>query len=97
MAKGKRVKKSSKSKYDNLFDNHVDSQEEKRKVGWIFCLLMSIFFGYLGIDRFIMGHIGTGLLKLCTLGGCGIWWLIDIILIASKYNAENVEWIDNLR
>jgi len=47
-------------------------------------LLLSIFLGNLGIDRFYMGYIGLGILKLLTLGGCGIWWLIDLILIATK-------------
>lgn len=46
-------------------------------------LLLSIFLGELGFDRFYLGKIGTGLLKLITAGGCGIWWIIDIILIAS--------------
>lgn len=45
-------------------------------------LLLSIFVGGLAIDRFYLGHIVTGILKLITCGGCGIWWLIDVILIA---------------
>jgi len=53
---------------------------------------MSIFFGTLGVDRFIMKKVGTGLLKLFTLGGLGIWWLIDVILIATKYKYKNVIW-----
>lgn len=55
---------------------------EKRN--FITALLLSIFVGSLGIDRFYMGYIGLGILKLLTLGGCGVWWLIDVILIASK-------------
>ena len=47
-------------------------------------LLLSIFLGELGVDRFYLGHIGTGILKLITFGGFGIWWLIDIILIATN-------------
>ncbi len=62
------------------------------KINWIFLLLMSFFFGTLGIDRFIMGHVGLGLLKLITGGGFGIWWIIDIILIAIRYPFENIEW-----
>ena len=65
-----------------------------KKVNWILVLLMSIFFGSLGVDRFIMGKVGTGLLKLFTLGGLGVWWLIDVILIATKYEFKNVEWVE---
>ena len=46
-------------------------------------LLLSIFFGGLGIDRFYIGKVGTGFLKLITFGGFGIWYVIDIILIAT--------------
>ncbi len=53
---------------------------ESRKSGLI-TLILSVFLGELGIDRFYVGKIGTGLLKLLTLGGVGIWWLLDIILI----------------
>ena len=55
---------------------------------------MSIIFGQLGVDRFIMGHVGLGILKLITMGGCGIWWLIDLILIATKHEFEDIEWVD---
>jgi hypothetical protein len=50
---------------------------------WLVTLLLSIFLGWLGVDRFYMGNIGLGIAKLLTGAGCGIWWLIDVILIAT--------------
>jgi TM2 domain-containing membrane protein YozV len=55
---------------------------------------MSVVFGSLGVDRFIMRKVGTGILKLITFGGFGIWWLIDVILIATKYDFEGVKWVE---
>ena len=45
-------------------------------------ILLSIFVGVLGIDRFYLGYTGLGILKLVTGGGFGLWWLVDMILIA---------------
>jgi hypothetical protein len=51
---------------------------------YLVALLLSIFLGGLGVDRFYVGHTGLGIAKLVTLGGCGIWALIDIVLFATR-------------
>ena len=48
---------------------------------WMTTLLLSLFVGALGVDRFYLGYTGLGVVKLLTCGGCGIWALIDLILI----------------
>lgn len=48
---------------------------------WLVTLLLCLFLGGLGVHRFYVGKIGTGILQLITLGGCGIWTLIDLVMI----------------
>ncbi|OQR66537.1 TM2 domain-containing protein [Tropilaelaps mercedesae] len=46
-------------------------------------LLYSILLGFLGMDRFCLGHTGTAVGKLLTVGGIGIWWVVDIVLLVT--------------
>lgn len=57
---------------------------------WIAALLLSFFLGTLGVHRFYVGKVGTGILMLITLGGFGVWTLIDFIMIAiGKFEDKN--------
>ncbi len=51
---------------------------------YVTMLLVSFFLGSLGIDRCMLGQTGLGIGKLLTFGGCGVWALIDFILIAMR-------------
>ncbi|WCJ57969.1 TM2 domain-containing protein [Fontisphaera persica] len=50
---------------------------------WLVALLLSILVGGLGVDRFYLGYTGLGILKLVTCGGFFIWYLYDVIMIAT--------------
>lgn len=50
---------------------------------WMTALLLSLLLGGLGADRFYLGYTGLGIAKLLTFGGCGIWSIIDLIMIAT--------------
>ncbi|XP_037923128.1 TM2 domain-containing protein CG11103 [Hermetia illucens] len=47
-------------------------------------LIYSILLGFLGMDRFCLGQTGTAVGKLLTLGGVGIWWIIDVVLLITN-------------
>lgn len=53
----------------------------KSEKDWLVTLLLCIFLGGIGVHRFYAGKIGTGILQLINLGGCGIWTLVDLIMI----------------
>ncbi len=55
--------------------------------------ILSFCFGNYGVDRFMLGQVGLGVLKLLTVGGCGIWWLIDLFLIMEETKKTNYEKI----
>ncbi len=68
-----------------LFSSQFDSAKKDRNT----ILILSVFLGSWGIDRFMIGDMGMGILKLLTLGLCGILWLIDLFLIRGKVDEFN--------
>ena len=59
--------------------------------------LLAFLLGPFGVHRFFVGKVGTGLLQLFTLGGLGIWVLVDLVMIATgnfsdKEGNKLTEW-----
>jgi TM2 domain-containing membrane protein YozV len=66
----------------------------KSKKGFVPTILLCFFLGTLGIHRFYVGKIGTGIVMLITLGGFGVWTLIDFIMIVlSKFTDKQGNYI----
>lgn len=55
-------------------------------------LLYSILLGFLGMDRFSLGQTGVAVMKLLSLGGLGLWWIIDIILLVTNNLTPEDNW-----
>lgn len=52
-------------------------------------LILSICTGSLGVDHFMLGEIGLGVLKLLTWGACGIWTIVDWFLVTNRTKEYN--------
>ncbi|WP_127844706.1 TM2 domain-containing protein [Psychroflexus aestuariivivens] len=65
------------------------TQEQKSDKDFVAMLLLCFFLGSLGVHRFYVGKIGTGVLMLLTFGGFGIWTIIDFIIIATGNFKDN--------
>ena len=66
---------------------------EKRVDKVLFIVLGAWLFGALGVDRFMRGQIGLGVLKLLTVGAFGIWALIDLIIALVKISSYEKEYV----
>jgi TM2 domain-containing membrane protein YozV len=60
----------------------METQIGKSDKNFVAVLLLCFFVGVLGVHRFYVGKVGTGVIQLLTLGGLGIWAFIDFIMIA---------------
>lgn len=64
-----------------LVPNAADQVAGVSDKSWMTTLLLAFFLGCLGVHRFYTGHTVLGVIQLLTVGGCGIWALVDFIMI----------------
>ena len=62
-----------------IYGKSLEKQEQEKR--WIITVILCWFLGVFGGHRFYTGYTGIGVIQLLTFGGCGIWWLIDFIII----------------
>jgi len=63
--------------------NWADPECRTRRKSQTIAYLFALFFGFLGADQFYLGHIGPAIVKLCSFGGFGVLWVMDIVKIGS--------------
>ncbi len=73
----------ARGKFINIIQR--ETQNPVELFGW------NMWLGIFGVDRFVVGDIGLGVLKLLTLGGLGIWQIVDCFLIGNRTREKNFE------
>ena len=83
-----------KEKLANLPDNKSDRILSTSFRNPTTVLILAIFLGGYGVDRFMLGQVGLGILKILTLGGLGIWTIVDWFTAKNrtyKYNNNKLD------
>ena len=73
----------TQEEFDLQKEKLLDSSTTTSTTDWLTLFLLTFFVGVLGVHRFYVGKIGTGFLMLLTLGGLGVWFLVDLILVVT--------------
>lgn len=71
------------SELNQMSASETAAQATVSEKGFVPAILLCYFLGVLGIHRFYVGKIGTGILMILTFGGFGIWVIVDMVLIAT--------------
>ena len=73
----------TQEEFDLQKEKLLNSSTTTSTTDWLALFLLTFFVGVLGVHRFYVGKIGTGFLMLLTLGGLGVWFLVDLILVVT--------------
>ncbi len=80
-----------KSRLEKIDDNKLIMLQSLGYKDPTTLLLIALFAGSLGVDRFMLGQTGLGVLKLVTMGGLFVWALIDVFTAGSRAKEYNYQ------
>ena len=84
-----------KTRLSKLSQNQFNAIQGIQLKDPMIMLLLSLFLGSSGIDRFLLKEIGLGIIKLLTAGGCGIWTIVDWFLVMNRTREFNYKLVSN--
>ncbi len=84
-----------KARLSKLSQNQFNAIQGIQLKDPMIMLLLSLFLGSWGIDRFLLKEIGLGIIKLLTAGGCGIWTIVDWFLVMNRTREFNYKLVSN--
>ncbi|WP_071125272.1 TM2 domain-containing protein [Leptotrichia massiliensis] len=82
-----------KARLSKLSQNQFNAIQGIQLKDPMIMLLLSLFLGSWGIDRFLLKEIGLGIIKLLTAGGCGIWTIVDWFLVMNRTREFNYKLV----
>ena len=82
-----------KTRLSKLSQNQFNAIQGIQLKDPMIMLLLSLFLGSWGIDRFLLKEIGLGIIKLLTAGGCGIWTIVDWFLVMNRTREFNYKLV----
>ena len=82
-----------KARLSKLSQNQFNAIQGIQLKDPMIMLLLSLFLGSSGIDRFLLKEIGLGIIKLLTAGGCGIWAIVDWFLVMNRTREFNYKLV----
>ncbi len=82
---------------DGAWEHEVSARPKAPK-SKLLAVLLALFGGAFGADRFYLGYLGLGVLKMFTAGGMGLWLIIDAVLVATDAvrPADGSDWAEDM-
>lgn len=96
-AEYKILEKIAKSQNKTIKEVTTNLKRHTRHKSWIIALLLGIFLGWAGADRFYKGDIKFGCIKMITLGGAFMWWIADLYFVPKQIKQNKYKQLSKMQ